>query len=472
MLRFAKIKKHDIFITLLLIPLSIIGLGTVFSTTYKPSGGVSIDFQQQLIFFVVGVAIYFLLAGLDSSFINQIKVQVVLTILAIGLLIFLLVIPVDPSLPARWLRIGSFSFQPSEFDKLILILNTAVSFSDPRKVNITRAYDIRKQINLDAFRRFIKNEAFLRIVFNLSSIFLIVLLIIIQPSLGNGVIAFMLWLGLVSSFLPNPLHIALYIFSVLVGINAVVGTVSLSGFGFSDTPVTYFGVFLIPLAVGILGIWLFSTVLKSNLVVAMLALMTGIIIAAAAGFLWQNALTEYQQDRIVGFLDPEADPLAAGWQVNQAKIAIASGQLFGKGFLQGTQTNLGILPYAYTDFAYAAFSEQFGWVGASALLLIYLTLIIRLSVLAEQQTSNFGRLICIGVAALIAINTLVNVGMNLGLLPVTGAPLPFVSYGGSAVLVNLLGLGFVQMVHSERNERLISEKILFETIDGNKTYRS
>lgn len=162
---------------------------------------------------------------------------------------------------------------------------------------------------------------------------------------------------------------------------------------------------------------------------------------------WNNLLTDYQQQRVEAFANPDSDPLGSQWQVQQSKIAISSGGLIGRGLLQGTQTNSGLLPFAYTDFAYAAIAEQLGTLGSFSVLTVLGLIIMRIVHIANISRDERLFIIANGVAVIIGLNTTINVAMNLGLIPVTGVPLPLISYGGSAAITILLGIGLVQAIY-------------------------
>jgi len=164
-------------------------------------------------------------------------------------------------------------------------------------------------------------------------------------------------------------------------------------------------------------------------------------------------LKPYQKLRILTFLDPDRDPLGAGYQIIQSKIAIGSGGLSGKGFLKGTQSYLDFLPEKHTDFIFTLFSEEFGFFGSIVLLLIYTIIIIRIIRIGVISRSNFAKLFCFGFAFAIFIYIVVNLSMVLGLLPIVGSPLPIMSYGGSSMLATMIGFGIVMSakVHSQQS---------------------
>ena len=154
-------------------------------------------------------------------------------------------------------------------------------------------------------------------------------------------------------------------------------------------------------------------------------------------------LKPYQKARILTFLNPEKDPLGAGYQIIQSKIAIGSGGLFGKGFLNGSQSYLDYLPEKHTDFIFTLFSEEFGFIGSVLLLLIYAIIIYRVIRIGALSRSYFAKLFCYSFGTSIFIYIVINMSMVLGLLPIVGSPLPIMSYGGSSMLATMIGFGIV-----------------------------
>jgi len=166
-------------------------------------------------------------------------------------------------------------------------------------------------------------------------------------------------------------------------------------------------------------------------------------------FFW-HFLKDYQRDRLLVFMYPNADPLGAGYTINQSKIAIGSGMFLGKGWLGGTQNQLNFLPERHTDFIFSVIGEEWGFVGTAMLLLLFLILIIRGFKIAELTTDNGGKLIAVGMTTMLALHVIINIGMTLGLMPVVGMPLPFISYGRSALTTNLIAIAFIFNVRIHR----------------------
>jgi rod shape determining protein RodA len=156
-----------------------------------------------------------------------------------------------------------------------------------------------------------------------------------------------------------------------------------------------------------------------------------------------NHLKPYQQRRVTNFLDPDSDKLGAGWQVIQSKIAIGSGGFGGKGYLEGTQKALEYLPAKHTDFIFSVLGEELGFVGAIAVLFVFGVLIARAMLAAQKMKSEFAATLCVGIAAYFAFQLFVSIGMTTGIAPVAGIPLPFISYGGSSMLVSCFLVGLL-----------------------------
>ena len=173
---------------------------------------------------------------------------------------------------------------------------------------------------------------------------------------------------------------------------------------------------------------------------------------ACLPLLW-HVLKDYQKMRIMVFLDPNVDPLGSGYHIIQSKIAIGSGMLFGKGLFEGTQSQLNFLPENHTDFIFAVVGEEWGFIGTVVLLLLYLVVLWRGIQIARQAQDSFGTLLAVGITSMLAFHVLVNVGMTAGIMPVTGIPLPFMSYGVSALTTNIWAITILMNIYL-RNQKL------------------
>jgi rod shape determining protein RodA len=218
----------------------------------------------------------------------------------------------------------------------------------------------------------------------------------------------------------------------------------------------------------IIGLPVGLIVLQRDMGVALLTLLVGssylafvriparawvamaVLAAAALASAWIFVLAPYQRDRILDVVDPARDPLASGYQVNQSRIAVGSGGLLGKGYMQGTQTQLRFLPTQHTDFAFSVWAEEWGFLGSLVLLGLYVAMLLWGLLIARNAKDGFGAMLAVGVVGLLFWPAALNVGMVLGIMPVIGVPLPFISYGGSALVASLVGVGLLMNVSLRR----------------------
>ncbi len=174
------------------------------------------------------------------------------------------------------------------------------------------------------------------------------------------------------------------------------------------------------------------------------------LVAGALGHILWGILKDYQKKRLIIFLDPDIDPLGGGYHLIQSRIAVGAGELWGRGLHKGTQTQLNFIPEQHTDFIFTAVAEELGFVGAFIVLLTFAFICLRLLIIAQNAKDDFGSLIAVGVFSMIIFQVTINVGMTIGLSPVTGIPLPFLSYGRSSLLMNFLAIGLVESVANYR----------------------
>ena len=186
-------------------------------------------------------------------------------------------------------------------------------------------------------------------------------------------------------------------------------------------------------------------IIAANIQVIYLFIL-GIMGLISAPIVWFFGLRGYQKDRLITFLNPQGDPFGSGYNVLQSIIAIGSGMVKGKGFGKGLQSQLKFLPASHTDFIFAVFAEELGFIGSIVILIIFLILIFKIIKIAKIASDDFGTLICVGVVILILLQVFVNIGMNIGLMPVTGIPLPFISSGGTSLIVTLILMGILQSI--------------------------
>ncbi|MNV63685.1 Rod shape-determining protein RodA [compost metagenome] len=194
---------------------------------------------------------------------------------------------------------------------------------------------------------------------------------------------------------------------------------------------------------------LFANGLKYRYIFLGLALL--IVLVPIVYFFVLNPI---QQERILVFLDPTRDPLGAGYNAIQSKLAVGSGMLFGTGLLNGTQTQFGYLPIKSSDFIYSVISEELGFLVSSLIVILFVIIIIRMIYISKNAKNNFAKLIVVGIAGMIFFHFVQNIGMAIGLLPITGVPLPFVSYGGSSLMTNFIALAIVLNISARKSKNL------------------
>jgi rod shape determining protein RodA len=210
-----------------------------------------------------------------------------------------------------------------------------------------------------------------------------------------------------------------------------------------------FGITPFFITVIVIGVLIYLSM--ENRILAAVVFSATVLVGISVQFIYEG-LKPYQQKRIVTFLDPGADPLGAGYNVLQSKVAIGSGGLLGKGYLHGSQTQLNFIPEQWTDFIFCVVGEEFGFIGAAVVLGLFLTLLVRGVNLGSIVKNKYGSTLAIAITSIFAVHVFMNVGMSVGLLPVVGVPLPFLSYGGSALLTNMTMVGILMNLYSNRKE--------------------
>jgi rod shape determining protein RodA len=370
---------------------SVILVATGLCAIYSAAG--SYYLIRQLIFLTIGLVIF-----LIGWFVPRKIVYGLAEILyGISLLLLMLVLIIGTGPGARrWFAFGAFTFQPSELAKLTTVIILAKYLAYRRKMD----FDFKTLSGPTAI------------------VLPVILLILAEPDLSTALTflpmyaTMLYWQGL------RPLHILLLFMPFLSFVS-----------GFS----LYFWIpfFIIFSAIVFLRMRFFRALIAIGISL-FFGLLSPVIL---------SMLKEYQRARIMSFFAPWLDPHGIGWNAIQSQIAIGSGRIIGKGYLHGTQKRLGFLPNRHTDFIFSCLAEEFGFIGAVILLTLFGILIYRILVTAYKTRDQNGALMCIGFASVIGYQTFINIGMLLGLLPVTGVPLPFISYGGSSLLVSLAMLG-------------------------------
>jgi rod shape determining protein RodA len=420
-------KKKKTFNTELkiLIPsivIAFLGLVTLLSTTILPDGtfGDRTIVIRQIIFILAGYFFYFIISKLDLSYSKY--WQVIIPIYVLTIISLILVILVGPVINnvQRWLLIGGIQIQPSEFAKITIILTTAYIFSFKDRYNQW-------------------------LLFLLSFVILIpiVYLLYLEPDGSMSILITMIWFFVAFTGLDNQLRNSISLIIILL---------SIIGFLLSAVTGSLYWLILVLISL-ILSIFAFYYRDEWKILVVVSFLLS-IVLGITSTVIWDNVLRDYQKERIEVFLDPSKDTGDAGFNVNQAKIAIGSGKIFGKGFGNGTQSKRNFLPEYRTDFIFASYAEEFGLLG-SVLLLTLFAVIITTSInktIALGNNHPYFAMIMIGITVKLLLEVFINIGTNTGVIPATGIPLPLVSAGGSNVLVTLFSLGVIQSIISHSTQ--------------------
>ena len=391
-----KQKKLDQWLLASVAGLIIMGLMSIYSAT-NGSGDTSL-FYRQLAWALFGITVAAVVFYNNGHIVRNNAY----IFYAIGLLLLIIVLIFGKKIAGQtsWMKIGFFSFQPSEVVKMATILALARYLSDD-------STDIHSIPHL-----FIA----------LAIAFIPMMLIMLQPDMGTmlTILPFVATMLIMAGFDSYFLMLITFPFILMIA--------------------GLFNIHIVLALAIILGIILLFKQKKFKLHQLLCigpGLAAGLFINSFSG----EILKPHQIKRIQTFIDPMSDPQGAGYNALQAKIAISSGGLWGKGFLAGTQTQLRFIPAQWTDFIFCVIAEELGFIGASLLIALYLTLILRLIGIIASITNKFVQLTLGGFVSLMFVHVVINIGMTIGLIPVIGVPLPFVSYGGSSLLGNMIMVG-------------------------------
>ena len=283
------------------------------------------------------------------------------------------------------------------------------------------------------------------------------LIIVLIPGLGSEINGARAWISLPGGFQLQPAELAKI--AIIVGMAMILADRDQSDKDPTDLDVLKaLAIAAVPVLLIVAQPDLGTVLIISAAVVGMIGAsgaparwVIGLLLAAIVGVfaaVQTGAVSSYQVARLQSFVDPSADPQATGYQLRQSRITIGSGGLLGKGLFEGPQTNGRFVPEQQTDFIFTVAGEELGFVGCSIILFLYTLFFIRAFAICRRSSDLFGRLVCIGVIAWFAFQTFENIGMTMGLMPMTGVPLPFLSYGGSSMFANLIGVGLLQNVHA------------------------
>ena len=392
-----KFSRGFLFSPLLLIPLFLVIISGFLIKSIQGDFLVS-NYSSHILTGFIGYFLAFFISYIPLERLRKYLIPFYLfTLLSLFLIYFF---GISVSGAQRWLNLGIFSFQPSEVAKLSTILALALVLD---KKIISRIKDL---------------------VLPLLVVIIPWLLIFFQPDLGTSLVLLVLT-NVMLYWSQMPIEwILILVFCIITCILYLTIPALL--------------IFWIPF----IGYLAYRSS-KKKIIASVFAVSFHLLVAKLTPILWQYGLKEYQKDRLVLFLDPNRDPLGGGYHLLQSKIAIGSGGIFGTGLLQGKLTNLQFIPEQHTDFIFSALGEELGFLGCTIVLFLFFYLIQKLINIATSARSDFESLIVIGISATFLFQIIINLFMTIGLGPVTGIPLPFMSYGRTSLVINFISIGFV-----------------------------
>lgn len=389
-------------ITFLLIVVSLISM---YSATYD--AGASVYFYRHVLWMGIGIVLMISVSLIPYRTLQLLSYP--LYGLSIMFLVGVLILGKTVAGSKSWFGVGTLGLQPAEFAKTAALLALAAYLSR-RHVNPQRLKDLSVVLSIALIPA---------------------ALIIAQPDIGTALI----FISMLIPILYWAGGSAFFLLSLIAPGAAAIAAL----FGTTAFVVVVFATFLV----------LF--LLRENRFVSAIVFSLTVLVGVSVQFIY-GKLQPYQQKRIDTFLNPETDPLGAGYNVIQSKIAIGSGAIFGKGYLQGTQTQLNFIPAQWTDFIFCVPGEEFGFIGALFILFLLAALLLRGVQIASMVKNQYASIVAIGVVAVFAVHIIINIGMSMGLLPVIGIPLPFLSYGGSNLITNMMMIGLLLNMYKNRKE--------------------
>ena len=389
--------SNDIIITLCYIILVFFGFISIYSSQYSeelPFVSLKNESFKQLIWILICLIIFFIIQIIEYRFIFDLAVP--LYFLSIILLVLVLLFGQEVKSSVSWFNFFGLKFQPSEFAKFSTALILAKVFDS-------------SNLKVDSLKSLIKVSTLILIPF---------ILILFQGDTGTALVYFSFFLVL----LREGLSLKFFFIALSFVIIFMMGIIL-------EKTILYTIFTILFLIIVGLSIKDFKRVINSSIFFVLV-----ILVINGQDFLMNNVLKPHQKKRIESLINPNADPLGAGWNVTQSKIAIGSGSFLGKGYMEGSQTSFNFVPFQSTDFIFSVIGEEFGYLGSMIFIILYFIFLYRVLILAENQKDKFARVFGYSVFSIIFFHFFVNISMTLGLFPVVGIPLPFVSYGGSSLL--------------------------------------
>jgi len=466
---YANVDWLTIFIWLLLV---IFGWMNIYSANYMSGDGTIFDFSQrygkQMIWIGVAILLIIIVFILDAKFFPFFAYPLYALILLILVAVFLFGKEINGA--RSWFVLGSFQFQPAEFAKPFTALALArllsshgFSLKGPKSLLLAGVIifspallimlqpDLGSTMIYFAFLFVLYREGFSQNTMILGAA--LVVLFILTLLIDNSIVILSIWLVSMILFRINldwKQTIQGYLVPALILITLMYGLNYVLKLNLSIYRIAFITVILLSI------IYLIQAVRtrKKELYKILVGMVIAVLFVVSVDYAMNNILKEHQQQRIYVTLGLEDDPQGVGYNVNQSKIAIGSGGFSGKGFLNGTQTKLQFVPEQSTDFIFCTVGEEWGFLGTTLVVLLFVFLIIRLILLSERQRSHFSRIYGYGLTSVLMMHFIVNIGMTIGIFPVIGIPLPFFSYGGSSMLAFTLFLFIFLKLDSNRLELL------------------
>ncbi len=430
------LSMFDYFLILVVLCLVTIGILCIYSSSINSQGiSVTNEYVKQIIWASIGFVFMIFITTYDYRKFESISLWGYIFLILI--LIYTLIFGRYVNGAKSWIGIGDFGVQPSEFGKIFFILYLA------HYLNSTK--------NENQLKRFI---------FACGILCLPLGLILIQPDMGTASVYIPIFL-LMCFFANIPLRYILYVLSfglltiffavlpvwnVEIAQNPVAAVSVLTNMKFRIIIILAF------LFITLIGI-AFRRYFHGPKYIFWISYVFSIItLALIFSLLLGKFLKDYQIKRLIVFLNPNTDPRGAGWNIIQSKIAIGAGGIFGRGYLNGSQSHLRFLPQQSTDFIFSIFSEEFGFAGGCVIFLLYLCIFIRILYIIKKCPNTYGIYIASGILAMFAFHFFINIGMVMGMMPITGIPLLFLSYGGSSLLTSMTCIGLVMNINYRRKE--------------------
>jgi rod shape determining protein RodA len=414
-----------------------LGVFFIYSSGITSEGiQVSTEHYKQIVWASVGVVIAIVMSLLNYRRVYNLSLYIYL--ISIVALIYTLLFGHEIYSSSRWIKIGPFSLQPSEFVKISVIIMLARFLADTDR----------------------NKELFSRFAISCAIAFIPMFIVLLQPDLGTALVYIMILITMI--FMAGvPMRYIIFMVSC-IALTVVLLVLPLwqtyivrKSFSFI-TALTHlkFIFFIILFFAVIAAIALFGYFKFKKKYFFWLVFVSAIVVfSLIASYGGRKVLKNYQLMRLIVFLDPNVDPRGAGWNIIQSVTAIGSGGVTGRGFMQGTQSHYRFLPEQSTDFIFSIFSEEAGFLGGLFVFALFMFICSRLLSTMKTVTDPFAKYFCAGLAGMIFFHFIINVGMTMGIMPITGLPLLFMSYGGSSIMSSMIGIGIVLSIYIRRFNR-------------------